>query len=150
MQKILVSSCLLGENVRYDGKQITSLSPLLQHWQDQQRVIRFCPEVAGGLSVPRSPAERQENGEIITLLGVNVTAAFQRGAQQALQLCLQHDIRFAVLKESSPSCGSQNIYDGSFKNKKISGQGLTTQLLQQHHIEVFSEFTLNKLAERLA
>ena len=149
MQKILVSACLLGEIVRYDGKKVAPLSSLLTLWHSQQRLISFCPEVGGGLSVPRLPAEQQANGEIITISGINVSAAFQQGAQQALQLCVQHNIRFAVLKEFSPSCGSQTIYDGSFSGKKISGQGLTTQLLRQHNIEVFSEFTINKLAEKL-
>jgi len=149
MQKILVSACLLGEKVRYDGKVLATTLSLLSLWRSQNRLVSLCPEVRGGLSVPREPAERQENGEIITVSNVNVSAAFQQGAKQALQLCLQHNIQFALLKESSPSCGSTLIYDGSFSGKKITGEGSTTALLRQHNIEVFSELTIDKLAKRL-
>jgi len=149
LQKILISSCLLGEKVRYDGKQILPLPSLISLWQVQGRLISICPEVCGGLKVPREPAEQQANGEIMTISGANVSAAFKHGAEQALQLCLQHNIHFALLKESSPSCGSQTIYNGSFKGEKISGQGVTTQLLRAHNIHVFSELTINQLAEQL-
>jgi uncharacterized protein YbbK (DUF523 family) len=149
LQKILISSCLLGEKVRYDGKQISSMSSFISLWQAQGRLISMCPEVSGGLKVPREPAEQQVNGEIITISGDNVSTAFKRGAEQALQLCLQHNIHFALLKESSPSCGSKTIYNGSFKGEKISGQGITTQLLRAHNIHVFSELTINQLAEQL-
>jgi len=150
MQKILVSACLLGEKVRYDGKILATTLSLLSLWRSQNRLVSICPEVSGGLSVPREPAELQKNGEIITISNVNVSAAFQQGAKQALQLCLQYNIQFAILKESSPSCGSTLIYDGTFSGKKITGQGCTTALLRKHNIEVFSELTIEKLAKRLA
>lgn len=148
--KILLSHCFLGENVRYNSEIITFNSPLIKLWQQQKRIIAICPEVAGGLTVPREPAEQQaHNDEVITISGSNVSKQFNKGANQALALCQQHNIRFAVLKESSPSCGSTLIYDGSFSNKKIAGQGITSKLLTKAGIKVFSENNLNELAALL-
>jgi len=150
-EKILVSGCFLGEKVRYDGKISPLVHDLLLLWQKQNRLISLCPEVFGGLSIPREPAEiQQKTGEVITISGINVSVQFNKGAQQALQLCNQYNIRYALLKESSPSCGSNNIHDGSFSNNKIKGQGKTTQLLQQNGIRVFSENTIDTLAMLIA
>jgi uncharacterized protein YbbK (DUF523 family) len=144
--KILLSRCFLGDNVRYNKVILTFNHPLITLWQKQNRFITICPEVAGGLSVPRDPAEiQQSNNEIITTSGVNVSDQFNLGAQQALKQCQLHNIRFALLKESSPSCGTTFIYDGSFSKKKILGQGITSQLLIQHNIKVFSENTIESL-----
>jgi uncharacterized protein YbbK (DUF523 family) len=146
IDKILISRCFLGDNVRYNSKPIQLQNPLLTLWQEQKRLIAICPEVSGGLSVPREPAEKQPNSnKVITISGLDVSAQFNLGATQALALSKQHHIRFAVLKESSPSCGSQFIYDGSFSNKKIVGQGVTAKLLTQAGIKVFSEDNLNEL-----
>lgn len=150
LDKILLSRCFLGERVRYDAKSITLNSSLITLWQKQQRIIPICPEIAGGLSVPREPAEQQPNtNQVITHSGYNVSEQFRQGAEQALALCQQHNIRFAVLKESSPSCGSSLIYDGSFSNTKIAGQGVTSKLLTQHGIRVFSENNLHELEKIL-
>jgi len=146
--KILISGCLLGQKVRYDGKGKAIQSDLLKQWQQEQRLISVCPEVIGGLPVPRAPAERQGQ-KVMTNDGDDVTQAFVSGAEQALALCKQHHIRFALLKESSPSCGSNTIYDGTFSDRKINGQGICSQLLQQHGIQVFSELTINQLVELL-
>ena len=143
--KILVSRCFLGENVRYNGEVISLKHPLLALWQQQNRIIATCPEVSGGLAVPREPAEQQPDDKIITTSGIDVTEQFNLGAKQALTLCQQHNIRFALLKESSPSCGSTLIYDGSFTNRKIAGQGLTCKILSQAGIKVFSEDNLEEL-----
>lgn len=148
--KILLSRCFLGEKVRYDAKAISLNSSLITLWQKQQRIIPICPEVAGGLTVPREPAEIQPyTNQVITHSGNNVSKQFSQGAAHALALCQQHNIRFAILKESSPSCGSSLIYDGSFSNTKISGQGITTELLTQEGIRVFSENNLSELARLL-
>ena len=149
-EKILISRCLLGDNVRYDSKTIPLKHKLLNIWQKQNRIVPICPEVAGGLSVPREPAEQQPNSErIVTISGVDVSQQFNLGAKIALSLCRQHNIRFAVLKESSPSCGSTLIYDGTFSNHKVEGQGTTTKLLIQKGIYVFSENNLQELANLL-
>jgi uncharacterized protein YbbK (DUF523 family) len=146
LDKILISRCFLGENVRYNSVVSKFTHPLIKLWQQQKRFIAICPEVSGGLPVPREPAEIQPNSnEVITKSGVNISKEFDIGAQQALFLCQQHNIRFALLKESSPSCGSTYIYDGSFTNSKVLGQGMTSKLLTLHNIKVFSENQLEVL-----
>lgn len=148
MQRILVSACLLGQNVRYDGKHNLQSNLILNHWQSEGRIISLCPEVAGGLSIPRVPAERQGN-RVFTQNRIEVTAAFESGARAALELCQHHHIRIAVLKESSPSCGSTLIHDGTFHRQKIPGQGITTELLRNHGIFVFNELQWEQAQQKL-
>lgn len=146
MKKIFISACLMGQKVRYDGDHQTVQHDVLQKWQQQGRIFTLCPEVAGGLPVPRTPAEiTQDSGIVYDQNGINVSEAFQRGARAALAICLQHKIGYALLKESSPSCGTNTIYDGCFSGKKIAGHGVTAQLLKAHSILVFSERQLAAL-----
>ncbi len=145
MEKVLVSACLLGQPVRYDGTGKGLRDPLLDKWRQQQRLVSFCPEIAGGLPVPRAAAERQENGLILTEQDDDVTAEFLSGARQALTLCQRQNIKLALLKEFSPSCGSLQVYNGKFSGEKIPGIGLTTELLRANGIKVFSEFQLVEL-----
>ncbi|PKI17783.1 DUF523 domain-containing protein [Colwellia sp. 12G3] len=148
IDKILISACFLGKRVRYNGIVQTLESKLLQQWQAEGRLFSICPEVISGLPVPRPPAEiNQLTKKVITIEFIDVTSQFANGANQALLLCQQHNIQFALLKESSPSCGSNTIYDGTFSQKKIAGEGLTTQLLRQHGIKVFCEDSIEELAE---
>ncbi len=139
MMKIVVSACLLGAAVRYDGRTQLLDWPLLAELQRAGRLVPFCPEVAGGLPTPRPPAECQTDGRILTCSGDDVTAAFRRGAQAALALCQRDEACCALLKERSPSCGSHQIYDGQFRGRTLSGEGMTAALLRQHGIPVFSE-----------
>ncbi|MFD2165674.1 DUF523 domain-containing protein [Thalassotalea euphylliae] len=148
-EKILVSACFLGAKVRYNGLAKPLHHQLLERWLEEKRVITVCPEVAGGMSVPREPAE-QVHDRVITVSGSDVTQPFASGAQHALHLCRRHNIRFALLKEYSPSCGSQKVYDGSFSNTKINGQGVTASLLSENGIRVYSEETIEQLAAALA
>lgn len=151
MEKIFISACFMGQNVKYNGgHQIFSNDSLLyktiEKWKKENRLISNCPECLGGLPVPRDPAEMQQsNKKIITVNNVDVTHNFNSGALKTLDICLNHNIKYALLKESSPSCGSQNIYDGSFSKTKINGEGVTTRLLREHNIKVFSEETLTDL-----
>lgn len=145
MKKILVSACLLGQPVRYDGQGKGLSDPRLARWQAQGRLVSVCPELAGGLPVPRAPAERQE-ARVVTVQGEDVTAAFACGAQAALQLCQAQGIRLALLKEGSPSCGSQQIYDGTFAGQRVAGEGVTAALLRAHGIQVYAETQLVELA----
>ncbi|QIB49802.1 DUF523 domain-containing protein [Pseudomonas sp. OIL-1] len=154
MEKLLVSSCLLGQPVRYDG---TAGGPygLLQRWQAEGRVIPICPEVAGGLPTPRPPAEIPGGQgaavltgqlKVRTVSGDDVTLEFLSGAQLALQLVKQHGIRFAVLKARSPSCGNKENYDGTFTGTRVAGEGVTAAALKQAGVQVFNEEELDKLA----
>lgn len=159
MDRILVSRCLLGEPVRYDGQPKTLRHPLLSQWHQQQRLVPVCPELAGGLPCPRPPAEvaqgrgdRVIDGSAVVICndGTDVTAAFLRGAQIALRQCQQQQIRFALLKARSPSCGSQDGYDGSFSGTLAEqGIGVTAALLINHGIQVFDETQLEQLASQL-
>lgn len=148
MDKIFISACLLGENVRYDGKHQKLSEKIILQWRKEGRLVGGCPECLGGLPVPRDPAEIDSNSkQVITVNGENVTLPFMTGAQKALDLCEKENIKFALLKESSPSCGSNNIYDGSFSKRKITGEGVTAALLTKNGIRVFSESTINELAQ---
>lgn len=81
--------------------------------------------------------------------GIDVTLQFEKGAQAALQLAQEHHISIAILKQNSPSCGSQFIYDGSFSGKKVPGEGVTAALLRQHGIHVFGEDQLDEVEREL-
>ena len=143
--KLLVSACLLGDPVRYDGQAQRLADPSLRVWQQAGMLVPFCPEVAGGLPTPRPAAECQADGRILTGSGEDVTVAFRRGAEAALALCRREGIECALLKERSPSCGSQRIYDGRFRGVTLSGEGITANLLRQQGIRVFSEEQLDEL-----
>ena len=149
MQQILISACLMGENVRFDAKNCRNSSELIEKWQKEGRLVSICPEVAGGLPVPRLPVEIQPVGRIINIEREDVGEAFRLGAERALQLCHEYSIAIAILKEGSPSCGSSQINDGSFTKNKISGAGATTQLLRNNGVRVFSENELEKVAALL-
>ena len=149
MHKVLVSSCLLGQPVRYDGQSKGLTSDILTQWLQEKRVVAFCPEVAGGLPTPRAPAEINAE-KVITSTGEDVTDEFQLGAVKALALCKAQQIKFALLKESSPSCGRNTIYDGSHKGVKVPGMGLTAEQLVKAGVQVFSEEQLPELVSALA
>ncbi len=161
MDKLLVSACLLGDPVRYDGRSKSFENTELQELVKQDRVIAFCPEVASGLPTPRDSAEIQQGdgvavidklGKVTTVNGDDVTDFFLGGANLALKLCQQHQISVAILTEFSPSCGSKQIYDGSFSRTKRWGIGVTTALLKRHGIAIFSQYqigaAINSLANR--
>lgn len=148
MQKVLVSACLLGEQTRYDGLVLPLSNKIIDELKSISIIIPFCPEVAGGLSVPRPPAELfckdgfyvlDHNSGVKTVTGDDVTASFIKGAQKALETAASNNIRAAVLKENSPSCGSTFIYDGTFTKTLKRGKGVTAALLERNGIIVFSE-----------
>lgn len=146
--KILVSACLLGQRVRYDGRAATASHPCVERWRREGRIVPFCPEVAGGLPVPRPAAEivggdgsgvLRGEAEVRSRGGDDVSAAFLRGAEEALAQAEEQGIRVALLKERSPSCGSRAIYDGSFSGRVVVGMGVTAALLREHGVAIFSE-----------
>jgi uncharacterized protein YbbK (DUF523 family) len=142
VKKVLVSACLLGEPVRYDGKDKRVASEILARWIAEGRVVPVCPEVEGGLPVPRPPAERQADGRIVDVNGRDVSAEFAAGAARAVALAHEHAVVVAVLKEGSPSCGSSLVGDGTFGGVKVKGSGATTQALRALGVQVFSELEL--------
>ena len=148
-----MSACLLGEAVRYDGgdcgHHLNKISTtLLQQWQQGGLLLPLCPEVVGGLAVPR-PAAEIAGEKVLTQTGEDVTHAFDKGAAKAMFLCQQYHIKYALLKQGSPSCGNSLINDGFFSKIKIQGQGITAKLLMQHAIHVFNEKELLSLQSLL-
>ena len=144
MEKILISACLVGDNVKYNGGN--NKSPLIAKLLEKYELIPFCPEVEGGLPVPRHPSERKGEN-VINDLGEDVTDSFFRGAELAFNICLFLKIKIAILKEKSPSCGSKTIYDGSFKHKEIPGMGVTAEYLTNKGIKVISEDEIESLLD---
>jgi len=142
MVKVLVSACLLGAPVRYNGKDKKSGHPVLERWLREGRVVSACPEVLGGLGTPRAPSEIvhiEGIRRVVANTGRDVTTEFERGAALALDQALTNDVRVAVLKEGSPSCGTSWTYDGTFSGTRIGGEGVTSALLRSRGIRVFSE-----------
>lgn len=135
-EKILVSACLAGFPCRYDGK--TKGDERIIKLVEEGKAIPFCPEVEGGLPTPRVPSEQKEN-RIINKDGVDVTDSYLVGAKKALEICKKNNIKKAILKSKSPSCGTDLIYDGTFSGTLIPGEGVTTKLLRENNIEVIDE-----------
>jgi uncharacterized protein YbbK (DUF523 family) len=156
---VLVSACLLGHKVRYDGGDKACDSAILASWLRQGRVLAICPEVAGGFPTPRPPAEIEAAQDGVQVLrgaarvmedtGRDVTLQFVAGAQAALRLAQAHGVRVAVLKEGSPSCGSGLVYDGSFSGRTVAGAGVTAALLRQNGVFVFSELQIKQAQAQL-
>ena len=147
MEKVLISACLIGDNTKYDGKnnytkEVEKLFPLCD-------LIIVCPEVMGGLKTPRSPSEIKDN-KVINIKGNDVSKFFHNGASLISYIAKENNVKYAVLKENSPSCGVKKIYDGTFKGQLKSGQGITTQALIKQGIKVFNEKEIDKLVEILS
>lgn len=157
--KVLVSACLLGKPVRYNGSAKALEDALLDRWISEGRIVSVCPEVMAGLPTPRPPAEiangdsgaavLQRDGRIVEADGNDVTEAYLAGARITLEYALRHDCRYALLTDGSPSCGRSFIYDGTFKSRRIDGEGVTAALLRQHGIAVFSQTEISFLAAAL-
>ncbi|MDD5885801.1 MAG: DUF523 domain-containing protein [Erysipelotrichaceae bacterium] len=135
MEKILISACLVGDKTRYDGGD--NYAPFVEKLREKYELIPFCPEVAGGLSIPREPCEIR-GADVVTKDGASKASEYQLGAKKALEACRLFGISIAILKESSPSCGVRNVYDGRFRQTKIEGKGVTTRLLEANGIHVYS------------
>ena len=154
MEKILISACLAGDLVRYDGKRKPFDHVMIREWEARGRLIRFCPEVAGGLAVPRPSAEivhgnggdvLEKKARILTSKGKDVSSQFIRGALLALELIRAHKIKIAILKEKSPSCGTGYIYDGTFKKRLVPGMGVTAALFKKNGVIVFPETEIEEV-----
>ncbi len=135
-EKVLVSACLLGQCCAYDGQHRKSEAVL--RLAERYELIPICPEREGGLPTPRVPSERISS-RVCSRDGADVTAAYERGALEALSLALSSKVAFAVLKSKSPSCGKGEIYDGSFTHRLIPGNGVTAELLLSNSVPVYTE-----------
>ena len=144
--KILVSACLLGYNCKYNGgnnynQEIAQLEELFE-------IVPICPEVFGGLTTPRKPSERIGD-KVLTADGDDFTENFEKGANQALELCLKNDCKYAILKAKSPSCGCGLIYDGTFTGTTIKGNGVASDLLLKQGVEIYNETNFCELLNKV-
>ena len=146
MSMILVSSCLAGLEVRYNGTHC--LNHKISQLIVENKAIPVCPELLGGFSTPREPAEIiGGNGEdvldgkakVIEKSGRDVTELYIKGAYTTLKKAIDSNASVVVLKEYSPSCGSSMIYNGEFIGKKIAGNGVTAALLKRNGVQVISD-----------
>lgn len=129
--KIIVSACLLGHNCKYNGGNNRNQDII--DFVRNHVILALCPELLGGLSTPRQPAEIQ-NGIVINVAGESVDTPFRKGAQAALEIAIREKAELAILQPRSPSCGCKQIYDGTFSRRLIKGKGIFAQLLLEHGI----------------
>ena len=146
--KVLISACLLGDNVKYSGGN--NLTPELVTLLEKYniKIVKICPECFAGLPIPRVPSEIRGN-KVYGKDGRDITKEFLVGAEKTYQVAKNKEIDFAILKERSPSCGNSYIYDGSFSGKVIQGQGLTARRLNKENIVIFSEENLEAIEKYL-
>lgn len=146
--KVLISACLLGDNVKYSGGN--NLTPELVTMLEKYniKIVKICPECFAGLPIPRVPSEIRED-KVFSKDGRDITEEFLSGAEKTYQIAKRKQVDFAILKERSPSCGSSFIYDGSFSGKVIEGQGLTAKKLSKENIIIFSEENLEEIEKYL-
>ena len=144
---ILISACLLGINCQYNGENDLN-QKLLEFLKDKGDFIVVCPEVLGGLSIPRDGSEiidgdgqdvNTGKAKVKSIKGNDVTKEFLKGAQRVLKIAKENKVDLAILKAKSPSCGVGSIYDGTFSRKLIEGDGVTAALLRKNGIKVMTE-----------
>lgn len=153
--KILISACLAGLPVRYNGSAKPLLHAAVDRWRAQRRLVTLCPELAGGFQVPRPPAEIEAGHDgddvldgrarVLEISGGDVSAAYIDGARIALDVARENGCRHALLIDGSPSCGSGFVYDGSFSGVRHAGQGVTAALLRRNGIAVYSDLEVDQL-----
>ena len=129
--KIAVSACLLGINYKYNGGN--NYSEKLEELLEKHEVIPICPEVLGGLPIPRDPSEIVK-GEVLTNMGKSVDKEFKNGAKKALEIVKESGAELVILQSRSPSCGLGKIYDGSFTGRLVEGDGVFVKLLKDEGI----------------
>lgn len=146
MINILVSACLLGENCKWNGRN-NSREHIIK-LKEKYNLVPFCAEVLGGLPTPRIPSEIRGN-KVINQIELEVTKYFKRGAERTLEIAKNNHCKYAILKDHSPSCGVNKVYDGTFSRQLIDGQGMTAKLLKKNNIKIFADDEVDKLLELL-
>lgn len=154
-EKILASACLLGEKVRFDGQVMKITDERIFKWAKEKRFVPICPETMAGLLVPRVPCEIEPGKTALDVLegkakiigqdGRDYTDDYLFGAQASVNLAKRNQVRLAILKQRSPSCGTRQIYDGHFTSNLVDGTGITALLLQRAGVRVFDETQLDEV-----
>ena len=165
MDRVLVSACLLGRPVRYNGTDKASDGEdVLTRWQREGRIVPVCPEVAVGFPTPRPPAEIRPDdsvhaadthvqghdvlaglARVVEDTGADVSDLYVRAAHDTVALARRHGCRHAVLTDGSPSCGSTFIYDGTFTGRTRPGAGTTTAALRAAGVTAWPETAIAEL-----
>ncbi|WP_103636754.1 DUF523 domain-containing protein [Campylobacter concisus] len=143
-EKVLISACMAGINCKFNGENNLLDRGVLDEISKKYHLLFVCPEVFGGLSTPREPAE-MKGGLVVTKTAKDVSENFKFGAEICLKIAKLNGCKKAILKARSPSCGSGQIYDGSFSKKLIFGDGVAAKLLKENEILVFSEDEIGRL-----
>ena len=147
--KILISACLLGQNVKYDGTNNSIVeNPFIKKLLNLDILIAICPEVLSGLPTPRVPVEIK-NSKAIDKDGNDKTKNFFLGASKITQIALENGVKIAIMKAKSPSCGKGKIYDGTFTKSLIDGSGIAVEALEKAGVSVFREDELKELEKIL-
>ena len=161
-EKILISACLCGKPVRYNGKFARNLideNEIIKRWHQEDRLVLVCPEILAGLPTPRPSAEMQgvtgeailsSQGVVLSQTGEDFTESFIAGAKLVLEIAKTNNIKMAILKNRSPSCAPTDSYDGSFSDKTYLGRGVTAALLYRNNIKLFNEDQINLAAGYLS
>ena len=136
MEKVLVSACLVGTNCKYNGGNNRN-EKIMEFLKDKE-VILVCPEVMGGLTTPRLKSEILGD-KVINELGEDVSEFFLKGAKIALDKAIENDVKLAILKEKSPSCGAKKVYNGQFNGTLVKGSGVFASLIGQRGIKILTE-----------
>ncbi|WP_077305147.1 DUF523 domain-containing protein [Terribacillus halophilus] len=153
---IMVSACLAGKAVRYNGT--AAADTMVEQLIAEKKAIPVCPELLGGFLTPREPAEidggsgydvLDGTAKVRELSGTDVTDMYIEGAARALAIAKENNVDLVVLKENSPSCGSSFIYDGTFQGQRQAAAGVTTAMFRRAGIRVISEAELGEEQEIL-
>ena len=144
MQNVLISACLLGVDCKYNGSNNKLDDEIIHSLKEKYNLIPVCPEIMGGMPTPRNPIEIKD-GKVFDYDGEEFTKEFEKGSEEVLKLAKLYNSSIAILKENSPSCGSNYIYDGTFNHQKIKGMGFTAQKLSKENIKLFNEENVKKL-----
>jgi uncharacterized protein YbbK (DUF523 family) len=148
----------MGERVRYHGGDAKIQSDVLEHWKEEGRLVILCPEMLAGFGVPRAPSEIVDGdgfdvingtGKVLKKEGWNATELFLNGAKCVIELIREKNVKFALLKSYSPSCGTRGIYSGQFNGEKKAGKGVTAAMLSAFGVEVYDETEIDHLQNRL-
>nr|WP_315518647.1 DUF523 domain-containing protein [uncultured Campylobacter sp.] len=143
-EKLLISACLVGINCKFNGENNLLDREILDEISKRYHLLFVCPEVFGGLNTPREPAEMKD-GLVVTKSAKDLSENFINGAKICLKIAKLNGCKKAILKARSPSCGSGQIYDGSFTKKLILGDGVAAKMLKENEILVFSEDEIGRL-----
>ena len=140
--KVLVSACVLGCNCKYNGRN--NRNEAVIEYLKGKEVLSICPEMLANMPIPRPCAEIVDE-VVMDDKGNNVDSDYRKAVALALEKIEGEKIDLAILQSRSPTCGVNNIYDGTFTGKLISGQGLFAKaLIRNRKIQCFCRISVGR------